>query len=600
MEKLFSEFPPVSKEQWIEQIKKDLKTDDLSKLMRKTLDGLVFEPFYTKGDTDKIPFINNLPGTFPFLRGYKVHNNWLKRHNFYFENIEKTRNEILQQSDRELDIIGISFGKNINLTVDELKKLMDGLKNVAFCAYENLENIYKSLNDLNLEKAFLHFDPFTYYAFCGKFYKDKRQIEDSIIELLSNDNENYKTLGINLHHYANAGATQMQQLAIALALISQYFDLATENKIPPEKILKNIWITIGVNSEFFMEIAKIRAFRYLYSKLVEAFFPEYKTQAITHIHAVTVKRNKTIYDPYVNMLRTSIEAFAAVIANADSLSILPYNAIFEHPTDFSNRIAINQQIILKEEAWAHKYVDPIGGSYYVENLTKSLIENAWNLFLEIENQGGFLKAIENEFIQNKIFEIIQKEKEGVQTGRISILGTNKYPNRTEKIGEKNIKAFAEISDMKENEGSFKTLKIERIATDFEQLRLKTEKSGKNIKVFLLTYGDVAMRRARADFSGNFFAVAGFEIIDNPGFENLDQGIQEAIKSDSQIIVLCSSDDQYLMMSQKCVEKIKDKILVIAGNPATRQEIENLGIKNFIHIKSNIYNELSNFQKMLNI
>lgn len=599
MDKLFNEFPPVSMQQWIDQIKKDLKSDDLSKIIRKTIDNLQIEPFYRKENTENLPFLNSLPAKFPFLRGYKNHNKWAIRHNFIVKDLKKTVSEIENQNDREIDIIGLQFGEKFNLSENQLLELIKGHKKIAFCAFENVEDIFPMLEKFNLEQAFLNFDPFTHLAFVGKNYKSEQETQNNIEKLISNSNEKYKTIGINTHHFANAGATPAQQIAIALSIAAQYFDFATSKNIPLEKAIKNLWFTIGIGCEFFLEISKIRAFRYLYSKLIEAFDSNLKEKAITHIHGVTLKRNKTIYDSYSNMLRTSIEAFAGIVANVDSLSVIPFDAIYQTPNEFSNRIAINQQIVLKNEAYADRYVDPAGGSYYVENLTNKLIETAWKLFLEIEQKGGYSKAIESNFIQNLVNEIVQKEKANVETGKTPILGTNKYPNVAENLAELKIEKPLDISDLKKENSTFTTLKTERLAENFEQLRQKTEKSKKIPKVFMLTYGNTAMRRARADFSLNFFAVAGFKVIDNLGFDTVEAGIEAAMKENADIIVLCSSDEEYTSMAQKC-STLNNKIIVVAGNPASRPEIEAIGIKNFIHVKSNLFAELANYQKLLNI
>lgn len=599
MDKLFNEFPPISTQEWIEQIKIDLKSDDLSKIIRKTIDNLQIEPFYRKENTENLPFFNSLPTKFPFVRGYKNHNKWAVRHNFVIKDIKQTVKEIENQNDREIDILGLQLGEKFNFSSKQLAELINSYKKVAFCAFQNVEEVYPMLDSLNLEQAYINFDPYTYNAFVGKFYKPTEEINQKIKELLSNTNTKYKTVGINVHHFANAGATPTQQIAIAIAIAAQYLDFATSNNIPLQTAINNIWFTIGIGCEFFLEISKIRAFRYLYSKLIEAFDANLKENAITHIHGVTLKRNKTIFDAYTNMLRTSIEAFAGIVANVDSMSVIPFDAIYQTPNDFSNRIAINQQIILKNEAYADKYVDPAGGSYYVENLTNKLIDTAWKLFLEIEQNGGYLKALESNFIQNKIIEISQKESVNVETGKTPILGTNKYPNVNENLASLKIEKPLDISDLKKEQSNYVTLKIERLAEKFEQLRMKTEKSNKTPKVFLLTYGNAAMRRARADFSLNFFAVAGFKVIDNLGFETIDAGVETAIKENADIVVLCSSDEEYAAMAQKC-SKIQNKIIVVAGNPTSRNEIEAIGIKNFIHVKSNLLSELTNYQKMLNI
>ncbi len=599
MNKLFSDFNPVTTQQWIDVIEKDLKGADFKKLIRKTIDGIEFQPFYRKENTENLATLNSSANKFPFIRGYKLNNEWAVRQDFVFDNFAKALNDVENASEKGINIVGFDFGKNCSINQQELTQLLAKVSNAAFLSFENIEDIYYLLKEIDTKNKniFLNFDPITFNAFTGSYYKDQQKLWSIAADLLTNEIPNIKPVGINLHHYANAGATPTMQLAFGLAIISEYFDFATEMNIPIKNILPNICFNIAVSCEYFLEISKIRAFRYLFAKLVETFDPTLKQEAKTYIHGVTLRRNKTVYDAHVNMLRTTIETLAGVYGGVDSFNTEPYNIVFSNPDAFSYRIASNQQIIIKEEAFADKVADPSGGSYYVENMTIKLIEEAWGLFLKIQDNRGFCDAKRTGFIQKMVNDIVAKEKDLAETGRLSILGTNKYPNRTENLSNSKILKRLEISDLSYPEKEFEPLKIERLSEKFEELRLKTEKSPKIPKVFLFTYGNPAMRRARADFSANFFAVAGFEIIDNLGFNDLKEGIEAAKNSD--IIVLCSSDDSYIEMAKNIYPELKNKIIVIAGNPENRAEIEQIGIKNFIHIKSNLYKELTDYQSKLN-
>lgn len=597
MNKLFLEFNSVDTKNWLEIIKKDLKGADIKKLMRKTIDGLTFEPFYRKENTDSLPTTNSLPNQFPFLRGYKVNNDWTIRQDFLFENIDKAIDDAKKANEKGISTVGFDFDRVVNLSQDEFDKLTKNIDNIAFEAFERQDNSYELIKNSNkkFKTAFLNFDPLTYKAFTGNFYDRQDEIWGKFGELLSNDIEGVKTIGINLHHYANAGASPVMQLAFGIATAAEYFNYAVGNKIPLEKAINNIYFNIALGCDYFMEIAKIRAFRYLFSKLVEAFDPTLKDKAKTHIHGVTLRRNKTIYDAHVNMLRTTIETLAGVVGGVDSFTTEPYNAVFAKPAEFAQRIAVNQQIIIKEEAYADKVTDPAGGSYYVENLTIKLIEEAWNLFLKIDEKGGMCESLMSGFVKEMVDEVADKELKLVETGKIAILGTNKYPNKQETLKDVNIDKPFYLSDFEYTEKEFEPLKIYRLSEKFEDLRSSTEKSDKKPSVFLLTYGHKAMRRARADFAGNFFAVAGFNVIDNVGFDNIDEAVQKINQSNSHIVVLCSSDDAYFDLAKSVKGILADKTIVIAGNPENKADIEALGIEKFIHVKSNIYQELVDFK-----
>ena len=593
MDKLFSEFPPVSTQQWIETIRKDLKGKDIEKLNRITIDGLKFSPFYRRENTENLETVDAPAYGFPFLRSAKKTNSWLIRHDFQFSNKDNLKTITDFAKDRELDVVGIDFGEEFSISKDNFLSIVDKFDNLALSAHNGIEKAYYYLveNSIFNKKIYLNFDPITLKTFTGGFRVDENKIWTYTADFLSNEYQNIKPVGINIYHFANAGATPVQQIAFALSVLTEYLDFATEMNLSLDLVLQNIYFNFAFGSEYFLEIAKIRAFRYLFSKLISAYDEKLADDTKPFIHGTNTLRNKTIYDPYVNMLRTSIETFAGILAGVDSFSVLPYDAIFRKPDEFSNRIAVNQQIILKYEVFADRVIDPSGGSYYVENLTYKLIESAWKLFLDIQEKGGFCDALKQNYIFSLVDEVDKKEQNAVNTGKISLLGTNKYPNRAEKLDFKNLEPVSYISDFKVDNSLFKSLNIRRLSAGFEQLRMNVEKMSNIPKVFIFPFGNLAMRRARADFAINFYASAGFEIIDNIGFDSIDAGINEIKKLNPEIIVLCSSDDEYFEAVKKIYPLLKDKFIVIAGNPPTRNEIENLGIKNFIHIKTNIYDEL---------
>jgi methylmalonyl-CoA mutase len=339
----------------------------------------------------------------------------------------------------------------------------------------------------------------------------------------------------------------------------------------------------------------------LWAKIVEAYEPKNKEVAKMNIHAVTSKWNQTIYDPYVNMLRGTTESMSAILSGIDSLTVTPYDVPFEKPTDFAERIARNTQIILKEESYFDKVVDPAGGSYYIENLTASIAEHAWNLFKDTENQGGYIEAFKAGFIQEKVNETANKRNHNIASRKEVILGVNQYPNASEKMDAKYDAGTIITQVHKRDDAIAEPLKPYRGAEEIELLRLKTDQSAKTPKVFLLTIGNPAMRKARAGFASGFFACAGFDIIDNIGFDSVEEGVQAAMKQKSDIVVVCSSDDEYPEVAPAVFEQIGNKaITVVAGYPACVDDLKAKGIKHFIHIKSNLLETLKGFQKELGI
>jgi methylmalonyl-CoA mutase len=303
------------------------------------------------------------------------------------------------------------------------------------------------------------------------------------------------------------------------------------------------------------------------------------------------------------MLRTQTEAMSAALGGAHSITVLPFNAIYEDTTEFSERIARNQQLLLKEEAHLDKIADPSAGSYYIESLTNSIADQAWKLFLEIQEKGGFSAAFQEGFIQNEINSMSAKRNQNIALRRENLLGTNQFPNFTEKIIRELDASVFQPMDLSDESSEVETLKPYRGAQAFEALRYKTDvyaKENKRPVAFMLTIGNLAFRKARAQFSCNFFAVAGFEVIDNNGFATAEEGVAAAKAKNADVVVVCSSDDEYAEIAPKVAELLDNEILVVAGNPACKAELEEKGITNFIHLKSNILEDLKAYQTKLGI
>jgi len=352
-----------------------------------------------------------------------------------------------------------------------------------------------------------------------------------------------------------------------------------------------------------MEIAKLRAGRLLWSKIVEAYGPECKCSAKMIVHSETNRFNKTVYDPYVNMLRTQTEAMSATLGGAHSVTVLPFNAIYEETTPFSERIARNQQILLKEESHFDKIADPSAGSYYIETLTESLADQAWELFLAVQDLGGFIAAFKEGFIQAEVKAMAADRDKKIAQRRENLLGTNQFPNFTEEMKADFDGSLFEAVDLTAEGAEVETLKPYRGAQPFETLRYTTDmyaRENKRPLAFMLTMGNLAFRKARAQFSCNFFAVAGFDVQDNNGFTTVEEGVAAAKAAGADIVVVCSSDDEYAEIVPAVAEQLGEEILVVAGAPACADELKAKGITNFIHVKSNILEELKAYQSKLGI
>ena len=294
---------------------------------------------------------------------------------------------------------------------------------------------------------------------------------------------------------------------------------------------------------------------------------------------------------------------SATLGGVDSLTVLPFNHAYQKPTDFTNRLAVNQQLLLKEESHFDKVADPGAGSYYIEKLTSSLGQEAWELFLEIDEKG-FYNLLKTGKIQDDINTSGEGRSFAAARRKEILLGTNQYPSFGEKVDHKFEEAYSPLNECEcgdEKETPLKRLNTKRLAEPYEAVRLATERSGKTPKVFMLTIGNLTMRLARSQFSGNFMASAGYEIIDNLGFETVEEGVKEAREKDADIIVLCSSDDEYEKFAPEAYKLIKGKeIFVVAGAPKCADDLKAQGIEYFINVRSNVLEMLTKFNSLLGI
>ena len=266
-----------------------------------------------------------------------------------------------------------------------------------------------------------------------------------------------------------------------------------------------------------------------------------------------------------------------------------------------------KQLLLKEEAHFNRIVDPAAGSYYIENLTASIAQQAWELFLKVEDEGGMLKAVESGSVQEAVNASNKARHEAVSKRKEILLGTNQYPNFNELAGEKAPLAQTcccgggKDHAHHECEKPFATIQTDRAASEFEALRLQTEHSGKRPKAFMLTIGNLAMRQARAQFSCNFLACAGYEVIDNLGFATVEEGVEAAMKAKADIVVICSSDDEYAEYAIPAFQAVNGRAMfIVAGAPACMDDLKAAGIENFIHVRCNVLETLKEYNTKLGI
>lgn len=610
-ENLFSEFSPVNKAQWRGKIIEDIKGADFDKkLIWHTGEGFDVQPFYTPEDLTILKYLQTHPGKFPFVRGNKVKRNlWKVNQLIRVTEIEKAHHEALNAIKNGVDSLTLNFDKNPDFrTFEKLFDQVDGEKTeLNFKAANSLELpalIEKLAKKHSWEtsrlKGSIHCDPLSTLTLNGTAPEFSKA--ESLLKIITTLPA-FHCITIDAEIFHNSGGSIVSEMAFALSTGNAYMQYFTEKGFEARYTAYKMHFNFATGSNYFMEIAKIRAFRYLWAKILQAYGLAEK-DSTTYIHTVNSFRNKTVYDPYVNMLRTTTETMSASLGGADSITVLPYDTVFEEPYEAARRVARNQQAILREESFFNKVADPAAGSYYIENLTHNLIQKAWGLFLEVEETGGYEEAFKHGFIQKHIRkEAITKDLKIAQRKQV-ILGVNQFPNPQEHLQQDFPDKVFSTPEHDES-GEIQPLKPYRAAAAFESLRRQTDlfsMKNKRPAVWLFTYGDLSKRHARAQFAGNFFACAGYEIIDHPGFSTLEEGIAAAQNDKPEIVVLCSSDEEYETIAIPVFEALnKACIVVLAGYPQKLFEtLKTSGIQYFIHTKSNVLEDLKKYQHLLRI
>ena len=616
-EKLFSDFSPVTTEQWMEKVTADLKGADFEKkLVWKTNEGFKVKPFYRKEDLEGLKTTDALPGEFPYLRGNKKDNNeWLVRQEIRVDDAKEANAKALDILNKGIDSLSFHV-KAKELNAAYLETLLEGI--CAECVELNfstcqghvvelanllVEYFQKKGYDLNKLHGSINFDYLNKMLAKGK---EKGSLVDTAKALIAATAAlpEYRVINVNALTLNNAGAYIYQELGYALAWGNEYMNQLTEAGIPAATVAKKIKFNFGISSNYFLEIAKFRAGRMLWADIVNSYLAEgdCKCAAQMKIHAETSSFNLTVFDSYVNLLRTQTEAMSAAIAGVDSMTVVPFDKAYETPNDFSERLARNQQLLLKEESHFDKVIDPAAGSYYIENLTVSIAKQAWDLFLSVEDEGGFYAAVKAGKVQEAVNASNKARHEAVAKRKEILLGTNQYPNFTELAGEKRpLEAVCCCGGGHHDtcEKDVPSLNFDRAASEFEALRLQTETSGKRPKAFMLTIGNLAMRQARAQFSCNFLACAGYEVVDNLGFSTVEEGVEAAVAAKADIVVLCSSDDEYAEYAVPAFKALNGRAMfIVAGAPACMDELKAAGIENFIHVRVNVLETLKEYNAKL--
>lgn len=610
-EKLFDQFPSVTTEEWRAKVDADLKGVPFEKkLVWRTNEGFNVQPMYRAEDIADLKTTDSLPGEYPFVRGTRNENNWLTRQDIIAESPEEANAIALDVVAKGVNSLGFKVKEPDSKTISVLLNGIDLQAveiNFSCCpgkAVTLAENLTAYLKEQGMTEVFhgsIDYNPLRRSLKHGSpVPADVAAQAKALVEAVA-PVPALRVLSADSEMFNAAGAYIFQELGYALAWGAQWLTALTDAGLDIDTVAKRVKFNMGISSNYFMELAKFRAGRMLWAQIVKQYAPKCDCACKMHVHAATSRFNQTIYDAHVNLLRSQTESMSAALAGVDSITTVPFDTPYKTPDAFSERIARNQQFLLKEESHLDKVVDPAGGSYYVETLTVSLANEAWKLFLDIDEKGGFFALVDNGEIQKAVNASSAKRHTDMARRKEILLGTNQYPNFNEMAADKIEKTDCKCGCGCADNGSNPehALSSKRQASDFEALRLATEHAANRPKVFMLTIGNLAMRLARAQFSSNFFGCAGYQIIDNIGFETVADGVKAAAEAQADVIVLCSSDDEYAAYAPEAFKLIDGKAeFVVAGAPACTEELQAQGITNFIHVRSNVLETLQAFNAKL--
>ncbi len=663
-EALFGEFPPQTKEQWIEFIEKTLKGEGIEKLYWDTVEGLRVPPFYVLEDLEGLDHVDTVPGRPPFRRGTRS-GGWKIDEEVWAGTIAEARRLALRGIEGGLD--SVTFRIDLTeegvagvpvVTQADMDTLLEGLPlegralGVVTTATPTpaLAMLLNSMRTHGLDasalEGIIHADPLGWMETHGR---PPRPWDTVFAELASavqyaeSETRGVRVVSVGSHVYHEAGASIVEELAFTLAKGVEYMVQLTSRDVAVDVAARRVAFSFAVGSNYFMEIAKLRAARTLWSNIMEQFSPRTDEALEMYVHAKASRWYQTVYDPYVNMLRATTQAMSAVIAGAQTVTLRPFDEPFAAPDEFSRRISRNVQLLLRHESYLDKVRDPAGGSYYVEHLTDMVADAAWELFKKVESMGGMAEALRRGFVRDTVAETAAERRRRLARRRDVLVGTNIYPNPTERMYERiqkgggetvpltpyaarpgrpegprrveeaveRLRAGADVGEFAprpdDSAPSVPRLEPERAAQSFEEIRLATERyaleHGRTPVVFLLPTGNLHLRQARARFALNLFGTASFEVVENLGFESVSEGMKEAHRRKADVVVLCSADEEYAEAVHEALGCVGTggyaPTLVVAGRPEATGVDPSAGVR-FIYQGMDVIKELKQYQELLGI
>ncbi len=583
MEHLLEEFPPVSTSEWEAAIARDLKGADYEKrLIWRSQEGLTVKPYYRAEDLKGLASMDAAPGKFPYRRGARATGDWRIREEIDAENVKTANREACAAVAAGAEEIAFS-GVLVEGRAD-LNGLLKNLDEVPI----HFKRADEQLIRLAIDKLVAGRRAAPISTGC-----DALTGVDVAAAAIAAAPIGLVPFTIHGDTFEEAGATAAEEVGLTLATGVDFAGAMLDSGVEAGKAAASLEFSFAMSSNYFFQIAKLRAFRLVWARAVESFGGA-RSQASAQIAARTSAWNKTVYDPHVNILRATTEAMAAVIGGANSVTVAPFDTCYRRPDEASRRLARNTQLLLKHEACLGRAADAAGGSYAVEEFTDFLASEGWKIMQKIEARGGYRKAQKEGMIAAMLERSMAAREKSIAQRRRVFVGTNQFANPAEQAldryeGERNCEA---------RHGTRR-----RGAQAYEELRMRTERhaaGGGSIPLVLLAeFGDVKLRAARSNFAANFFACAGFETV-----TRRFRKAAEIATAEGDLIVLCSADAEYAATVAELAPRLRamNRItpVIVAGNPEDAASLTAMGVANFVHAQSNPLEVLAKWQERLRI
>ncbi|MBI3142190.1 MAG: hypothetical protein HYZ16_05140 [Bacteroidetes bacterium] len=637
-------FEPLSLHDWALLAEQPLKGKPLSSLDWQSFEGIAVPPYHTRQLQHQQAWAHVQPGMPPYLRSQKTQGNgWMLRecikgrknlqaaHARALAAIEGGVQHLVLEINPQRDgFDGLPIHR-----LDQLDSVIQGIDpqavGIGFNAQVQSPFYYKLLLDWAIQQGVasrqlfgsLDFDPLSHLLGQGEMAlgipAGMAHLAD-ILRLAAEHTPYYKVLTLHSSTFHTCGASAVDELAFTLSLAQEYLHGLQQEGIPLYKAVGHLQTELSIGSSYFMEIAKVRAWRWLWASLLQAYDLAPELQGC-HVVARTSTWNKGVYDPHVNLLRLTTESLAAAIGTADEIQIDPYDQAFRPSAYPSRRLSRNIHHLLAHEANIDKTTDPAAGSYYIEFLTHSLAQEAWRVFQETEQRGGLLAVAGAGWLQNRLKTTRKQRENRLATRKEKFIGVNEYPNPKDRaldlvkespgptpyetVDMPAVKRLVDMVHLSQHLGwshGHTAANCEAlpqyVATEaFEQLRVGVEiaqEEGQAIpSFFVLALGDKATRTARANYALNFYACAGFKVVLGQGNDSVEDGIKEFMAQPCKAVVICAADKEYPSLVPAVAKSLQKKglypKLILAGNPGQLEETyRDMGIEEFIYNGCHVY------------